>query len=143
MFFNQFFSQHLHLYWRIKSHERSHASQEWSPLLLHYLPLNMKHLLGKKLKNRTLTLSILRRSTCYEIPINTFLRRDQVHFNLKFSHKNKTALSSPSYFCICIFERIHALHYPCTIIPSMLKGFRRAVWLQIFPLLSLHNWEKN
>ena len=40
---------------------------------------------------------------------NTFLRRDQVHFNLKFFHGNKANPSSPSYFSICIFQGI-----PCT-----------------------------
>ena len=29
------------------------------------------------------------RTTCYEIFINTFLRRDQAHFDLKFFHENK------------------------------------------------------
>ena len=52
------------------------------------------------------------KSTCYEILFNTFLRRDQVHFNLKFFYRNKTTPSSPSYFCICVFEGI-----PCTAKP--------------------------
>ena len=53
-----YFSQYLKLGWRIKSNERSHASQEWKPLLWYKLSLNMKYLLGMKHKNRTLTFSI-------------------------------------------------------------------------------------
>ena len=51
----------------------------------------------------------LGRKTCYEILINTFLRPDEVHFDIKFFHENKTTPSSLFYFFISIFEKI-----PCT-----------------------------
>ena len=83
----------------------------------------------------------LRRNTCYEILINTFLRRDQVQFDLKFFHKKRTTQSFPSYFCICIFEGV-----PCTAkLPSFLvcwKDLDELFDYKIFALSSHYNWKK-
>ena len=73
-------------------------------------PLNMKHLLGKKFKNRIWTLSI------WQLGRVLNMKYLLTHFSYKiksilifFFYGKKAGLSSPSNFCICIFEVI-----PCT-----------------------------
>ena len=98
----------------------------------------MKRLLGKRLKKKTLTLSIRVVNTCYEILINTFLRPDQVHFNLKFFYENKTTPSSPSYFCICIFEGISSIDKLLSFLVCW-KNLDELLDYKIFLLTSLYN----
>ena len=51
----------------------------------------------------------IRRNTYYEIRINTFLRRDKVHFDLKFFHENKTTPLLHPISVYAFSKKIHAL----------------------------------